>query len=187
MRFANGVPSASPLRKLESGDGHSRGDRRRFGRNGPQRTPHYARVRSEVQVFLVATTDLPLLPDKPRRMGISKFCENCNKCASACPIKAVPMGPPSMCRGVLKWQVDLQKCFKYWYKGDESWARCLACMTTCPWNKPDNLLHKMGAFLASRSPVSRWALLKIDDLMDYGAQVDTTVKASASSELPSLK
>ncbi|MGA2225334.1 MAG: reductive dehalogenase domain-containing protein [Syntrophobacteraceae bacterium] len=153
-----------------------------MGRNGLLITPEYGpRCR-----FSVVTTDLPLLPDKPRRMGIARFCEGCNKCAEACPIKAVPMGSPSVCRGLLKWQVDLQKCFKYWYKGDDSWARCLACMTTCPWNKPDNLLHKAGAFLASRSPLSRWALLKIDDLMNYGAQVDTTANASASAKLPSM-
>lgn len=125
--------------------------------------------------FSVVTTDLPLEPDKkPKRMGITEFCEICDKCARACPIKAIPFGGPTVTRGVVKWQLDLQKCFKYWYQGPNSWSRCLVCMTTCPWNKPDNLLHKTGSFLATRSPLSRWVLLKTDDLMGYGDEVDTT-------------
>ncbi|MBW2149677.1 MAG: 4Fe-4S dicluster domain-containing protein, partial [Deltaproteobacteria bacterium] len=101
-------------------------------------------------------------------------CEICDKCARACPIKAIPFGGPTVTRGVVKWQLDLQKCFKYWYQGPNSWSRCLVCMSTCPWNKPDNLLHKAGSFLATRSPLSRWVLLKTDDLMGYGDKVDTT-------------
>ena len=88
-----------------------------LGRSGFLITPEYGpRCR-----FSVVTTDLPLAPDKPKNMGISRFCEICEKCAVACPIKAIPMGAPSVSRGLFKWQVDLQKCFKYWYRDGDSW------------------------------------------------------------------
>ena len=142
-----------------------------MGRNGLLITRQYGpRCR-----FSVVTTDLPLKVDtKPARMGITEFCEICDRCARACPIKAIPFGGPTVNRGVVKWQLDLDKCFKYWYQGPDSWSRCLVCMTTCPWNKPDNLLHRMGSFLASRSPVSRWVLYTMDNLLGYGDSVDTT-------------
>jgi len=125
--------------------------------------------------FSVVTTDLPLNPDKkPARMGITEFCEICDKCARACPVKAIPFGGPTVNRGVVKWQLDLQKCFKYWYQGPNSWSRCLVCMTTCPWNKPDNILHRAGSYLASRNPLNRWLLYKMDKVLGYGGEVDTT-------------
>lgn len=133
--------------------------------------------------FSVVSTDLPLQPDKkPESMRIRAFCEICDKCARACPIKAIPFGGPTVTRGVVKWQLDLQKCFKYWYRGSDAWSRCLVCMTTCPWNKPDNILHKAGSYLASRSPLSRWVLYKMDDLFGYGEQLDTTPDVTAQDK-----
>ncbi len=142
-----------------------------MGRNGLLITREYgARCR-----FSVVTTDMPLQPDnKPRSLGITSFCEICDRCSVACPVKAISSGGPTVTRGVVKWQLDLQKCFKYWYQGPESWSRCLACMTTCPWNKPDNIVHRAGSFIASRNPFSRWILYKVDGWLGYGEPVDTT-------------
>jgi epoxyqueuosine reductase len=124
--------------------------------------------------FAVVTTDLPLKPDeKSARMGIIETCEVCDKCARACPAKAITFGGPTVTRGVVKWQLDNEKCFKYWYKGDDSWSNCLTCMTSCPWNKPNNLLHRVGNYLATRNPLSRWLLVKMDDIMGYGQEMDT--------------
>ena len=39
-------------------------------------------------------TDMPLESDKPRRPGVAKFCDICTKCVDACPVKALPSGPP---------------------------------------------------------------------------------------------
>jgi epoxyqueuosine reductase len=144
-----------------------------LGRNGMLITPEFGpRCR-----FSVVTTDLPLKEDnKFRRMGIKETCRLCDKCALACPAKAIVMGGETETRGVVKWPLDVQKCFGYWYRGDNSWTRCLGCMTSCPWNKPDNVLHRMGSFLATRSSFSRWLLVKLDDVMGYGAMVDTTPK-----------
>jgi reductive dehalogenase len=131
----------------------------------------------------IVTTDIPLMPDrKPESMGIAAFCEICDKCVRACPVKAIPLGSPTVTRGVVKWQLDLEKCFKYWYQGPDSWSRCLACMTSCPWNKPPNLLHKAGSYLASRNPLSRYLLVKLDDLLGYGQWVDTTPKQPQGKE-----
>lgn len=148
-----------------------------MGRNGLLITKEYgARCR-----FSVVTTDMPLqLDKKPQSLGITNFCEICDRCTLACPVKAIPFGGPTATRGVVKWQLDLQKCFKYWYQGPESWSRCLSCMTTCPWNKPDNLIHRAGSFIASRNPFSRWLLYKVDGFLGYGDLVDTTPEANKS-------
>lgn len=140
-----------------------------LGRNGLLITKKYGtRCR-----FSIVTTDLPLMPDTPKRMGITETCEICDKCARACPAKAITRGTPTVTRGVVKWQLDLEKCFKYWYKGPDTWSTCLTCMTSCPWNKPDSVLHSVGIFLAARNPLSRWLLVKLDDVMDYGQEMDT--------------
>ncbi len=143
-----------------------------LGRNGLLITPQFG-PRCRISVV---TTDLPLEPDKPKSMGIRASCEICDKCALACPARAIPRGGEALSGGVSKWPIDVKKCFNYWYKGENSWVRCLTCMTSCPWNKPDNVLHRLGSFLASRSSFNRWLLIKTDDLMGYGRCVDTLPK-----------
>ncbi|WP_052315992.1 4Fe-4S dicluster domain-containing protein [Desulfomonile tiedjei] len=143
-----------------------------LGRNGMLITPEFG-PRCRISIV---TTDLPLEPDKPKALGITETCQLCDKCALACPAKAIPKGSETLSGGVSKWPVDMEKCFNYWYKGENSWIRCLTCMTSCPWNKPDNLLHRIGIFLASRSSFSRWLLVKVDDVMGYGQWVDTLPK-----------
>jgi epoxyqueuosine reductase len=148
------------------------------GRNSMLITPEYG-PRCRIAII---TTDLPLEVDKVKSMGIEEFCELCDRCVMTCPAKAIPAGGPTVTRGIVKWQLDLDKCFKYWYQGDNSWSRCMVCMTACPWNKADNLLHKVGSFLVSRSPFSRWVILKVDDIMGYGEKVDTTPITLTSSK-----
>ena len=66
-------------------------------------------------------TDLPLAHDAPRKLGVAEFCSICTRCADACPVKALPYGPPnadrpnqSAIQGVVKWTSDAEKCFGYW-------------------------------------------------------------------------
>ena len=115
--------------------------------------------------FSVVTTDLPLIPDKPVDLGIKEFCKVCKKCAQSCPVKAIPYGDPQIVRGVLKWPLDGDKCFKYLVSN----PKCLACIASCPYNKPGFFVHRLAAFLASRkSIVANFVLVKLDDILGYG-------------------
>ena len=84
-------------------------------------------------------TNLPLAHDVPRRLGVAEFCSICTRCADACPVKALPYGPPnadrpnqSAIQGVVKWTSDAEKCFGYWAKLTSD---CAICMRVCPFNR----------------------------------------------------
>jgi len=139
-----------------------------LGRNGLLITPEFG-PRGRISIV---TTDLPLEPDEPRHLGIKEFCELCTKCVRYCPPNAVPLGGPSVVRGILKWEVDLQKCLSYWYKDPNNYINCLGCITACPFNKPDRLLHRMGQYLVQRNHLSRYLLMHLDDLLGYGYVYD---------------
>ncbi len=106
-----------------------------YGRNQMVITREFGpRVR-----FSKVFTDLPLVPDKPRKLGVGETCSVCTKCAEACPPKALPKGPPqevgpdrSNISGVTKWSADCNKCFTYWTKLR---ADCAICMRVCPYNR----------------------------------------------------
>ncbi|SDT84340.1 reductive dehalogenase [Desulfobacula phenolica] len=115
--------------------------------------------------FAVVTTDLPLVFDRPIRLGIKEFCNTCKKCADYCPVKAIPFGSPNWVRGALKWSVDGKRCGDYLVSN----PKCLACIGSCPYNKPDNILHDAANFMVSkRSRLTNWLMVKIDDLLGYG-------------------
>jgi epoxyqueuosine reductase len=85
-------------------------------------------------------TTAPLLHSKPSRPGVQKFCDICTKCADACPVKALPYGPPkaeqvdqSTIKGVKKWTADCVKCFGFWAAMASD---CAICMRVCPFNRP---------------------------------------------------
>lgn len=84
-------------------------------------------------------TSLPLAHDRPRKRGVAAFCDICTKCADACPVKALPYGPPttdrpdvSAIRGVRKWTSDAAACFGFWTKLSSD---CAICMRVCPFNR----------------------------------------------------
>jgi ferredoxin len=139
-----------------------------LGRNGLLIVPEFG-PRGRISIV---TTDLPLNPDKPRHLGVREFCELCTKCVRFCPAKAVPMGGPTVVRGILKWEVDLQKCLSYWYQDPNNYTNCLGCVTACPFNKPDRLLHRVGQYLVQRNQISRYLLMHLDDIFGYGYVYD---------------
>jgi epoxyqueuosine reductase QueG len=106
-----------------------------YGRNQMVLTPDFGpRVR-----FSKIFTDLPLALDAPRQLGLARYCQDCTKCADACPPKALPRGAPdlgtdshSTIRGVRKWSADCEKCFGYWAKLKTD---CAICMRVCPFNR----------------------------------------------------
>jgi len=104
------------------------------GRNGMLITHKFgSRVRL-CKVF----TDAPLQFDEPIEFGVIKYCENCLRCAEACPPQAIPYGERTtegVCAsnnpGVLKWHVDAEKCLNFWRVNG---ASCLNCIQSCPFS-----------------------------------------------------
>lgn len=128
-------------------------------------------------------TDLELVEyDPPATFGVREFCERCQRCAVSCPAKAIPsyeqpvMQPPPEINslhsnpGVEKWYVDCHKCFEYWCKSNTD---CAACITSCPYNKPDfwhhRLVDKLTALLPG--PVHRF-MRQMDIVFGYGNTFD---------------
>ncbi|WP_120632705.1 reductive dehalogenase [Ruegeria sp. EL01] len=90
-------------------------------------------------------TNLPVTHDTPIPKGVRDFCDICSKCADACPVKALPFGPPevggrnvSAIKGVKKWTSDAEKCFSFWAKTSTD---CAICMRVCPFNRDFKKWH----------------------------------------------
>ena len=132
-----------------------------LGRNGLLLTKEYGPRAS----FSVVTTSLPLIVDEPQDLGLQSFCASCQKCAEACPVKALPLGGPKEERGVIKWVSDGERCYKYLLTN----PKCLACIGSCPFNKPDYLLHRVATFMATRNnTITNTILLFLDNVLGYG-------------------
>ncbi len=111
-----------------------------YGRNQMVLTPEFGpRVR-----FSKIFTDMPLAVDAPRALGLTAYCEGCDVCAVACPVKALPFAVPSLpdasaslstLRGVRKWSSDPEACFGYWAKLKSD---CAICMRVCPFTASRN-------------------------------------------------
>ncbi len=106
-----------------------------YARNQMVITPEFGPRLRFSKIF----TDLPLAHDAPRRRGVQGFFDICRKCADACPVKALPFGPPeagganiSAMKGVRKWTSDAEKCFGFWAKLSSD---CAICMRVCPFNR----------------------------------------------------
>jgi len=128
-----------------------------YARNQMVITPEFGPRLRFSKIF----TSLPLAPDAPKPLGVQKFCDICTKCADACPVKALPYGPPALAtgrssiKGVRKWTSDAPKCFSFWAKMASD---CAICMRVCPFNrdfsKPGNRLWLKLALSRFR----KWAL-----------------------------
>jgi epoxyqueuosine reductase len=107
-----------------------------LGRNGLLVSPQFGPRQRICKVF----TDLPLQPDQPIDFGLQRFCEICHICARRCPASAIKFGarttePTSISNrtGILRWPVDVAKCYLFW---QENGADCSNCVAACPWNWP---------------------------------------------------
>lgn len=106
-----------------------------YARNGLVITPeHGPRLR-----FGKILTNMPMATDQAKRFGVAEFCDNCDRCAQACPAKAIPFGEPvsvqlnrSSIKGVRKWSVDGEACFSYWSKINSD---CAICVRVCPYTR----------------------------------------------------
>ncbi len=130
-----------------------------YARNQMVITPEFGPRLRFSKIF----TNLPLIHDEPRRTGVEEFCNQCTRCADACPAKALPFGPKdvstpddvSKIRGVRKWTSDAKACFGYWAKLQSD---CAICMRVCPFNRDfDTRLDRLWLRLAL-SRFRKWAL-----------------------------
>ncbi len=106
-----------------------------LGRLGLLITPQFGACVRLAKVI----TDMPLVVDAPRHMGIADFCETCGRCADQCPAQAISDGQPTwrghnVCNndGAFKWYVDGLKCLRYWTRVGTS---CSVCIAVCPFTR----------------------------------------------------
>jgi epoxyqueuosine reductase len=120
-----------------------------YGRHGLLITREFGpRVRI-AKIF----TDLPLQPDEPVDFGVTEFCNLCRQCSRLCPPKAIADGPPSAdrhdisnVRGVTKWTVNAERCFKFW---TNQGTDCSICIRVCPYNMDfSKRMHRMWRWFA---------------------------------------
>ena len=105
-----------------------------LGRNGLLITPEYGPCVRICKVF----TDMPLQTDEPVEFGVQKKCRRCNRCAEACEVDAIGTDPepsfkiacPSNNKGILRWAVNHDECYKFWI---ENGGECSNCISACPY------------------------------------------------------
>lgn len=129
-----------------------------YARNQMVITPEFGPRLRFSKIF----TNLPLSHDAPKPLGVRAFCDICTKCADACPVKALPYGPPSTdtanvsaIKGVKKWTSDAEKCFGFWAKLSSD---CAICLRVCPFNRDfSKWYHRLWLNLA----LSPWRKLAL--------------------------
>ncbi len=110
------------------------------------------------------TTDLPLVFDPPVDIGADEFCRDCKICAVSCPSGAIPFGDKKVVRGVRKWAINSQACFRIW---KETGTDCGVCLASCPWTKPRTTFHRLAVSLATRKGKTGWWMSRAEKLL-YG-------------------
>jgi ferredoxin len=110
------------------------------------------------------TTDLPLAHDRPVDIGADEFCRDCKICAERCPSGAISFKEKKVVRGVEKWAINAQACFKVW---NETGTDCGICIASCPWTKPRTAFHRMATVLATKKNKAGWWMSRAERLV-YG-------------------
>jgi reductive dehalogenase len=121
------------------------------------------------------TTDLPLKVDKPISFGVHEFCMVCENCATYCPAKANPFGPPTDVPptihnnpGFRKWYVNAERCLTFWAANKKKWLSCGGrCISVCPWNKPLTPFHNMVRWAATQGSTAVKKMLVQSDNVIY--------------------
>lgn len=112
----------------------------------------------------VVTTDMPLIPDKAVNLGVQNFCIICKKCAQTCPSQAIPWGDKEKIGNIKRWKINQENCYTFWRRAGTD---CGICMSTCPYSKPNSILHKFVRWSIARSAIARRIFLILDDYL-YG-------------------
>ena len=121
----------------------------------------------------IVTTDLPLVYDPPVDIGVEEFCEDCKICAESCPSGAIPQGGRVVDRGVEKWKIKPEPCFRVWC---ETGTDCGVCIASCPWSKPKTTFHNLMKEIATRKyKAGLW--MSLGEKLFYGSFKPKSVPA----------
>jgi reductive dehalogenase len=130
-------------------------------------------------------TDLPLAVDNPIDFQFTEFCQDCKKCAIACPGKALSM-ETNMTDGSSPNDVEapldmVNNTGKTTYYGNRLLcyhgaalvgSGCAICKRACPWNHKSSDMHDRGKWMAiNLGGTGRTALLDMYDAFGYGQEV----------------
>lgn len=120
----------------------------------------------------VVTTDAPLPETTGNHGYMEDFCRVCKKCADNCPSRSITHGKCPTNRGFQHWSIDQENCYAFWRKVGTD---CAVCIRSCPFSKPDTLIHKLARWYIRRNPVNRWLALQMDDLF-YGRRLSISAQ-----------
>ena len=112
----------------------------------------------------VVSTELELPPTPKHTLHIDSFCRICKKCAENCPTKAIAAGAEPVSNNFRHWSVVQENCYAFW---KQIGTDCAVCIRSCPYTKPDTMLHRLVRFYVSRNPVNQRLALLLDDFF-YG-------------------
>ncbi len=139
-----------------------------IGRMGLLMTPELGpRVR-----IAVVTTELELITDSIKyEPSVINFCTICKKCADSCPSNAISFNKQENIDGVIRWQINQEKCFEFW---TQTGTDCGRCISVCPYSHPNNLMHNVVRSGIKNSTLFSLLALKMDDYF-YGRKPKSKV------------
>ena len=112
----------------------------------------------------VVSSELELEPSPRRSIHAGSFCRICKKCADNCPTRAISGDDEPLSRSFRHWSIRQESCYAFW---KQIGTDCAVCIRSCPYTKPDTLLHRLVRFYVSRNPVNQRLALFLDDFF-YG-------------------
>ena len=115
----------------------------------------------------VVTTNLILPHTTGRHEYIEDFCRICMKCADNCPTQAISKREKNHSRGFPHWSINQESCYGFWQRIGTD---CAVCVRSCPFSKPDTLLHKVVRAYIRHNAVNRKLALWGEDLF-YGRKL----------------
>lgn len=99
----------------------------------------------------VITTNIPMAVDKPIDFGVQDFCKHCKICAENCPSGAITTGDKEDVNGYKRYQLNISKCYNFWFSNLGN-IGCRLCVTTCPYSRKGNWLHKSALTVSANDP-----------------------------------
>jgi reductive dehalogenase len=150
---------------IQAGLGH-------MGRHGRLITWEHGSLVRICKIF----TDLPVQYSQLAPTGIIEFCEVCQRCATKCPVQAIPEDERTYQGvseannpGVYKWFIDADECLRYWR---EIGSGCAICFRVCPFTKPNTAIHRLVKWFIRKTPALNRFWVWSDKVMGYGKLKD---------------